>query len=90
MSVDDKDARRTKMIADAAIKGAPLGVVVQRLITLILALCEMLEKRGVDPDNLLEGMTFDETTIDEQGTKKAVEDGLDTLVYNKHERFGTA
>ena len=72
---DDTDARRTKLIADAAIKGAPLGVVVQRLITLILALCEMLEKRGVDPDNLLEGMTFNETMAPPN---------------NKHERFGTA
>ena len=44
-------------------------------LTLILALCEMLEKRGVDPDNLLEGMTFNETMVPPN---------------NKHERFGTA
>lgn len=75
MSIE-KDSRRTALISDRAIAGAPLGVVVQRLLVLILALCDMLDKKGVDSDNLLQGMTFEEEVSGGTPPKK--------------ERYGTA
>jgi len=56
---DASDTRRT-LILERAIKGAPISVVIQRLMVLLLAMCDMLDQRGVDSTALLEGMTFDE------------------------------
>lgn len=54
-----KDERRTQIVA-RAIRGVPPNVSIPRLVTLILALCDMLDERGVDSIKLLQGMSFHE------------------------------
>lgn len=56
---DATDAKRTAILSEK-LEGQRLDVAVTRLMTLVLALCEMLDEKGVDSTALLEGMTFNE------------------------------